>query len=103
MNQELLMDFMEDLKEVIQKGEQLMQEMQGGSFGQRGGGYGMRSGSGYGMRGGYGNRGGYGRRGADLGHQIGASQQMGGGDPYSQMPPPYFEPHGQMGPDPRMM
>lgn len=102
MNQELLMDFMEDLKEVIQKGEQLMQEMQGGSFGQRGG-YGMRSGSGYGMRGGYGNRGGYGRRGADLGHQIGASQQMGGGDPYSQMPPPYFEPHGQMGPDPRMM
>lgn len=97
------MDFMEDLKEVIQKGEQLMQEMQGGSFGQRGGGYGMRSGSGYGMRGGYGNRGGYGRRGADLGHQIGASQQMGGGDPYSQMPPPYFEPHGQMGPDPRMM
>lgn len=102
MNQELLMDFVEDLKEVIQKGEQLMQEMQGGSFGQRGGGYGMRSGS-YNNRSGYGNRGGYGRRGADIGHLIGASQQMGGGDPYSQMPPPYFEQYGQMGPDPRMM
>ena len=102
MNQELLMDFVEDLKEVIQKGEQLMQEMQGGSFGQRGGGYGMRSGS-YNNRSGYGNRGGYGRRGADIGHQIGASQQMGGGDPYSQMPPPYYEQYGQMGPDPRMM
>lgn len=102
MNQELLMDFMEDLKEVIQKGEQLMQEMQGGSFGQRSGGYGMRSGS-YNNRSGYGNRGGYGRRGADIGHQIGASQQMGGGDPYSQMQPPYFEQYGQMGPDPRMM
>ena len=96
------MDFVEDLKEVIQKGEQLMQEMQGSSFGQRGGGYGMRSGS-YNNRSGYGNRGGYGRRGADIGHQIGASQQMGGGDPYSQMPPPYFEQYGQMGPDPRMM
>lgn len=102
MNQELLMDFMEDLKEVIQKGEQLMQEMQGGSFGQRGGGYGMRS-SNYSTRSGYGNRGGYGRRGADIGHQIGASQQMGGGDPYSQMSPPYYEQYGQMGPDPRMM
>ena len=96
------MDFVEDLKEVIQKGEQLMQEMQGGSFGQRGGGYGMRSGS-YNNRSGYGNRGGYGRRGADIGHQIGAPQQMGGGDPYSQMPPPYCEQYGQMGPDPRMM
>lgn len=107
MNQELLMDFVEDLKEVIQKGEQLMQEMQGGSFGQRGGGYGNRGGGGYGNRGGYGQRGGYrggyGQRGADIGHQIGASQQMGGGDPYSQMPPPYFEQYGQMGPDPRMM
>lgn len=102
MNQELLMDFMEDLKEVIQKGEQLMQEMQGGSFGQRGGGYGMRS-SNYNTRSGYGNRGGYGRRGADIGHQIGASQQMGGGDPYSHMSPPYYEQYGQMGPDPRMM
>lgn len=111
MNQELLMDFMEDLKEIIQKGEQLMQEMQGGSFGQRGGGYGNRGGGGYGsrggygQRGGYGNRGGYGQRGADLGHQIGASQQMGGGDFYSrgEQMPPYFEQHGQMGPDPRMM
>lgn len=96
------MDFLEDLKEVIQKGEQLMQEMQGGSFGQRGG-YGMRGG--YGGQG-YGQRGGYGRRGADIGHQIGASQQMGGGDPYSsrggQMPP-YYEQHMPMGPDPRMM
>ena len=90
MNQELMMEFLEDLKEMIQKGEQLMQEMQGGSFGQRGGGYGNRGG------------GGYGQRGADIGHQIGASQQMGGGDPYSQMPP-YFEQYGQMGPDPRMM
>ena len=96
MNHELMMDFLEDLKEVIQKGEQLMQEMQGGSFGQRGG---------YGMRGNYGNRGyshrsGYGQR-ADIGHQIGASQQMGGGDFYNSQPPNY----GQMpmGPDPRMM
>ena len=103
MNQELLMDFMEEFKELYHKGEQLMQEMQGGSFGQRGGGYGNRGGGGYGNRSGYGNRGGYGRRGADIGHQIGASQQMGGGDPYSQMPPPYFEQYGQMGPDPRMM
>lgn len=102
MNQELMMDFMEDLKEVIQKGEQLMQEMHGGSFGQRGG-YGMRGS--YGMRGGYGNRG-YGQRGgygqrADIGHQIGASQQMGGGDFYNSQSPNY----GQMpmGPDPRMM
>jgi hypothetical protein len=103
MNQELMMDFMEDLKEVIQKGEQLMQEMQGGSFGQRGS-YGMRSG-GYGSRSGYGNRGGYGRRGADIGHQIGASQQMGGGDAYprGEQMPPYYEQYRQMGPDPRMM
>jgi len=98
MNQELMMDFLEDLKEVIQKGEQLMQEMHGGSFGQRGG-YGMRGG--YGSRGGYGQRGGYGNRRADMGHQIGASEQMGGGDFYNSQPPNY----GQMpmGPDPRMM
>lgn len=96
----MLMEFVEDLKEVVRKGEELMQEMQGGSFGQRGG-YGMRGGS-YGMRGGnYGNRGGYGNRRADMGHQIGASQQMGGGDFYNSQPPNY----GQMpmGPDPRMM
>lgn len=92
------MDFLEDLKEVIQKGEQLMQEMHGGSFGQREG-YGMRGG--YGSRGGYGQRGGYGNRRADMGHQIGASEQMGGGDFYNSQPPNY----GQMpmGPDPRMM
>lgn len=98
MNQELMMDFLEDLKEIIQKGEQLMQEMHGGSFGQRGG-YGMRGG--YGSRGGYGQRGGYGNRRADMGHQIGASEQMGGGDFYNSQPPNY----GQMpmGPDPRMM
>ena len=63
---------------------------------------GMKEHSGYGMRGGsYGNRGGYGNRRADMGHQIGASQQMGGGDFYNSQPPNY----GQMpmGPDPRMM
>lgn len=95
------MEFLEDLKEVVQKGEQVLHEvMQEGSFGQRAG-YGMRGGS-YGMRGGnYGNRGGYGNRRADMGHQIGASQQMGGGDFYNSQPPNY----GQMptGPDPRMM
>ena len=97
------MEFLEDLKEVVQKGEQVLHEvMQESSFGQRGGGYGMRGGGGYGMRGGnYGNRGGYGNRRADMGHQIGASQQMGGGDFYNSQPPNY----GQMpmGPDPRMM
>jgi hypothetical protein len=70
-------------------------------YGHRGGN-GMRGSSGYGMRGGnYGNRGGYGNRRADMGHQIGASQQMGGGDFYNSQPPNY----GQMpmGPDPRMM
>lgn len=94
----MLMEFVEDLKEVVRKGEELMQEMQGGSFGQRGG-YGMRGG--YGGHGGYGMRGGYGNRRADMGHQIGASQQMGGGDFYNSQPPNY----GQMpmGPDPRMM
>ena len=101
MDQQMIMDFLEDLKEVVQKGEQVLHEvMQESSFGQRGG-YGMRS-SGYGMRGGsYGNRGGYGNKRADMGHQIGASQQMGGGDFYNSQPPNY----GQMpmGPDPRMM
>ena len=101
MNQELMMDFLEDLKEVIQKGEQLMQEMHGSSFGQRGS-YGMRSdySGNYGNRG-YGQRRGYGNRRADMGHQIGASEQMGGGDFYNSQPPNY----GQMpmGPDPRMM
>lgn len=89
------MEFLEDLKEVVQKGEQVLHEvMQESSFGQRGG-YGMRN-SGYGMRGGN-----YGNRRADMGHQIGASQQMGGGDFYNSQPPNY----GQMpmGPDPRMM
>lgn len=102
MNQEMLMEFMEEFKELYHKGEQLMQEMQGGSFGQRGGGYGMRGGYGHG----YNRRGGYGQRGADIGHQIGASQQMGGGDPYSsrgEPMPPYYESHMPMGPDPRMM
>lgn len=103
MDQQMIMEFLEDLKEVVQKGEQVLHEvMQESSFGQRGGGYGMRGGSGYGMRGGnYGNRGGYGNRRADMGHQIGASQQMGGGDFYNSQPPNY----GQMpmGPDPRMM
>ena len=103
MDQQMIMDFLEDLKEVVQKGEQVLHEvMQENSYGQRGGGYGMRGGGGYGMRGGnYGNRGGYGNRRADMGHQIGASQQMGGGDFYNSQPPNY----GQMptGPDPRMM
>ena len=106
MDQHMIMEFLEDLKEVVQKGEQVLQEvMQESSFGQRGG-YGMRGGYGnrgsYGMRGGYGNRGGgYGNRRADMGHQIGASEQMGGGDFYNSQPPNY----GQMpmGPDPRMM
>jgi hypothetical protein len=101
MDQQMIMEFLEDLKEVVQKGEQVLHEvMQEGSFGQRGS-YGMRGG-GYGMRGSsYGNRGGYGNRRADMGHQIGASQQMGGGDFYNSQPPNY----GQMpmGPDPRMM
>jgi len=106
MNQHMIMEFLEDLKEVVQKGEQVLHEvMQEGSFGQRGG-YGMRGGyggsGGYGQRGGYGMRGGgYGNRRADIGHQIGASEQMGGGDFYNSQPPNY----GQMptGPDPRMM
>lgn len=99
MDQQMIMEFMEDLKEVVQKGEHILQEvMQESSFGQRGG-YGMRGS--YGNRGGYGMRGGYGNRRADMGHQIGASQQMGGGDFYNSQPPNY----GQMpmGPDPRMM
>jgi hypothetical protein len=100
MNQQMIMELVEDLKEVVQKAEHVLQEvMQEGSFGQRGG-YGMRGG--YGNRGGYGMRGsGYGNRRADMGHQIGASEQMGGGDFYNSQPPNY----GQMpmGPDPRMM
>lgn len=96
----MIMEFMEEFKELYHKGEQIMQEIQGGSFGQRGG-YGMRNDySGYGNRG-YGMRRGYGNRRADMGHQIGASQQMGGGDFYNSQQPNY----GQMpmGPDPRMM
>ena len=50
MDQQMIMEFLEDLKEVVQKGEQVLHEvMQESSSGQRGG-YGMR-GSGYGMRG----------------------------------------------------
>ena len=38
MDQQMIMEFLEDLKEVVQKGEQVLHEvMQESSFGQRGG------------------------------------------------------------------
>lgn len=51
------MEFMEDLKELVHKGEQIAQQMQGGNFGQRRYRYGMRDNQSDGpMGGGYGQR-----------------------------------------------
>lgn len=43
-----MMEFMEELKELVHKGEQIMHKMQGGNFGQRRYHYGMRDSQGYG-------------------------------------------------------
>lgn len=54
-----IMEFMHELKELVHKGEQIAQQMQGGNFGQRKyGNYGMRDNQSYG--GGYGGN--YGQR-----------------------------------------
>ena len=54
MDQEM-MKFKDELQELVHKGQKLLQMMQGGNFGQRGGYYGMRDNGGQG--GGY-NQGG---------------------------------------------
>lgn len=54
-----IMQFMEELKELVHKGEQIAHKMQGGNFGQRGGygHYGMRDNqNGYSGNGSYGQR-----------------------------------------------
>lgn len=81
------MEFMEDLKELVHKGEQIAQQMQGGNFGERSkySRYGMRDNQGSyqsgQMNGGYGQRWG--------GHQMQGQypmQNMQGGYPNQQWP-----------------
>lgn len=58
MDQEM-MKFKEELQELVHKGQQLLQKMQGGNYGQRGY-YGMRDNGG--QSGGYNQGGNYGQR-----------------------------------------
>lgn len=73
-----IMQFMEELKELTHKGEQIAQRMQGGNFGQRGG-YGR-----YGMRDNQSSYGGsYGQR---WGNPMQGQGPMQGGYPSQQWP-----------------
>lgn len=65
-----MMEFMEELKELVHKGEQIAHKMQGGNFGQRSG-YGH-----YGMRN---NQSGY--SGGNYGQRWGGGQMQGGYPP----------------------
>lgn len=65
-----MMEFMEELKELVHKGEQIAHKMQGGNFGQRSsyGHYGMRD-----------NQSGY--SGGNYGQRWGGGQMQGGYPP----------------------
>lgn len=90
MDQEM-MKFKEELQELVHKGQQLLQKMQGGNFGQRGGYYGMRDNGGQG--GGYNQGGNYGQREQPWMHQNPQGfpeQNWGGGGGYPNIDPRYF-------------
>ena len=71
-----MMEFMEELKELVHKGEQIAQQMQGGNFGQRKyGHYGMRD-----------NQGGYQMNGMNNFGQRWGGNQMQGQYPMQGMP-----------------
>lgn len=88
MDQEM-MKFKEELQELVHKGQKLLQMMQGGNFGQRGGYYGMRDGGSSG--GGYNQGGNYGQREQSWMHgPQGYQEQNWGGGNYPNIDPRYF-------------
>lgn len=95
MDQEM-MKFKEELQELVHKGQKLLQMMQGGNFGQRGGYYGMRDngsqGGGYNQGSGYNQGGNYGQREQSWMHgpQGYQEQNWGGGGQMPNIDPRYF-------------
>ena len=89
MDQEM-MKFKEELQELVYKGQKLLQMMQGGNFGQRGGYYGMRDGGSQG--GGYNQGGNYGQREQPWMHGSPGFQEQNwnGGGNYPNIDPRYF-------------
>ena len=89
MDQEM-MKFKEELQELVHKGQKLLQMMQGGNFGQRGGYYGMRDNGSQG--GGYNQGGNYGQREQSWMHGPQGYQEpnWGGGGNFPNIDPRYF-------------